>query len=747
MERPSPNAHSYTTTHHHSVSIPSLQSRHKAQKSCNKTKKSSSIPSTENDPPDVILHSDGCAIALHLSVLQSRCPWFYKQLRKLRASSHSPIGFKLLDDEELQQLKDKNKNPSKCPLHDPHKLRLDYVRCVAHRCHGGQTIDDSTRGQSLQDSPVILPRKKRLRQDFVLDGNQTQNEQRIALKSRRARSLFNELKSTTFAKLGEELENQRSVMHVEIAGTNIGAIVTVVEYIYRCKVRMIDERKAIEAVKLGQNLGMRCTMLYYCLVIAIRHSTTATWMELLLMASMLENKMERHLLCDQLIAFVKSLKSEQYDQVLKDIRCVHLKRLKDHDVLVRVVIGLINSVRLVEFWQNLLDALSHWLSNRFQTEQVPSLCDIHQHFAPEWIPYLERDPVELFAKHGEESLVTLLQFGKFQLQLRIDFMGEVPILWRIIRSSSPQLLSSDPDELDELTSFDDDPQFWIRGQMKVKYWRTQLDHTAVSQGVVIQYQHCLQQYSRWCGLVPPTSSISAPVVTAAAVQPEYWGKAQVCGKFFIWGDPVCSMYHFLLQTTLFYSAPHDIPSEVSDLVIVSEMQRLPLETLELVLRSDSLRIPDGERTLLRCLNKLFFGNNFSYLGSAHQPPQEFNGRAKDMIRLYKCVRWCFVPLDDIIATLRRSPRELKFYELIEYGLQNTFQRFLRRRPWGWRKYRHAYMKNETNVVEFRIEAGENQLSPDYFPVVPNTECSSQDSLVLSPEAISCDLSSHVQSVS
>ena len=196
------------------------------------------------------------------------------------------------------------------------------------------------------------------------------------------------------------------------------------------------------------------------------------------------------------------------------------------------------------------------------------------------------------------------------------------------------------------------------------------------------------------------------------------GKVQFCGNFFVWGNPVCSVYHFLLQSTLFYSAPYGSPTEISDLVIVSEMQRLPLETLELVLRSDGLRIPDGERTLLRCLNKLFFGSNFSYCwSSATQTCRKYNCCPEDMVRLYGCVRWCFVPIDDVIDTLRQSPRKLMLYESIETGLRDTFRRFLRRRPWGWCKHRRAYMKNKTNAVEFRIKASENQLSPEYFPVV------------------------------
>ncbi|KAG2815420.1 hypothetical protein PC118_g7277 [Phytophthora cactorum] len=630
--------------------------------------RSSSIPPTENDPRDVVLHSDGCAIALHLSVVQIRCPWLYLQLEQLRHLSvikNGAISLKVMENEEVRALQDKREDASKCPLRDHQALRLDY-------------------------------RRKRLRRDpaAVTGENQPPSGQCVVRKSRRARRLFCEedlLNPVDLFSSGP-LEQPREVMHVKIEGTNIGAVVTSIEYIYRFKVRMIEESSAMEAVKLGQWLGMRHKMLYYCLVIAIRHVTTATWMEMLLAVSTLPDEVMRQILCDRLLDFVKALKPEQHSDVLTDMNCVYISRLKHHDMLLRVVMGLINSVILVEFWRNVLDALSKWLGYRFQTPHPPSLRAIHHHFAPEWEPYMEIEPVKLQVKPGEGNLFTLVQFA-----------------------------------------FDDDPQFWIRSQMKVKYWRAQPNLAEVSHEIVLQYQHCHKKYSRWCDLVPPSPSSLAPVVSTAAFQPEITGKVKFRGRFFIWGDPVCSMYHVLLHNTLFYSAPQCSSTEVTDLLVVSEMERLPVETLVLVMRSDRLRIPEGERTLLRCLNKLVFGKNFSYRGSSTDQeslPHKYNGSAKDVVCLYKCVRWCFVPIDDIIGTLRHSPRELKFYELIEEGLQDTYRRFLRRRPWGWRKYRHAYMKNETNVVEFTIEAGDNKLSPEYFSCV---EPSSQDSSILSPD--------------
>ncbi|KAG1688781.1 hypothetical protein DVH05_003091 [Phytophthora capsici] len=699
------------------------------------SKKSSFISFMENGPPDTVLHIDGCAIPVHLTVMQQRCPYFYKQLRQLRHSpevKQGPITLKVLEGEELRQLeKDNLAGIAECPLRNPELLRLNYVRCNAHKAQNNA-------GRSQHDSPGISPRRKRMRSD--VDEKQPPSGRGV-VKSRRARSLFNDDDMPTLLSCSslETLELQRDVMHVKIEGVNIGAVVTGVEYIYSYKVRMIDERNAMQAVRFGQWLHMRDTMLYYCLVIAIRHVTVGTWMELLHTVSTLHDKAMRQVLCDQLLDFVEGLTPEKYYNALVEMRCAYIYILKHHDILVRAVAGLINRVRLLEFWRNLLDRLSQWVSKWLQVPHPPSLRAMHHHFAPEWKPYMEMAPVELEAIPGKGNLYTLLQFGKFQLQIRIDFTAEMPILWRIIRSSSPQLLLSDPDEKYDHEAFKSDPEFWIRGQMKVNYWRTYPNNARVSHEVAIQYQHCPKQYSTWYDLVPSSPSSLLPLA-ATVIQPAGTGKAKLCGKFFVWGDPVCSLYHFLLHTTLFYSAPLGSSTEVSDLMVVSEMQRLPVETLVLVLRSDRLRIPDGERTLLRLLNKLVFGNNFSYLGSSpNQQPHKYNGRAKDVIRLYNCVRWCFVPIDDIIATLKRSPRELKFYELIEGGLKDPFRRFLRRRPWGWRKYRHPYLENETNVIEFRIEAGENNLIPKYFSTDLKHEASSQDSVILRPEPVFFEL--------
>ncbi|RLN47977.1 hypothetical protein BBJ28_00013576 [Nothophytophthora sp. Chile5] len=708
--------------------------------------RASSEPKAARTPPDVILHAGDCEFALHLSVLTLRCPWLHKQLLQLRnPRSSSPrqqmrrlqlaeqsektpgFALQLIDLDEGSEAgvgrdtlastasQPESETP-RCPLkRDAFPTAMTYVRCIAerHQSHQMNSQDGSSARQgghsgeendAARDRPIIQ-RRKRLRRDLRAAGG-TKN----LTKSRRARSLF----STDTSSMSESF-NRRGVLHVELLGADVSAVATVVEYLYTFKVRLLDEKTAQQTAKLAQWLEMRSTLQYYCLSVACQHVTTASWMELLLTASTLDAEPMRRALCSQLTDFLRSLQPQQYYEMLKDVSTGYLAFVKHHDMLVRVVVGLINHVRLLEFWQNVLNGLSKWLIHRFASPQVPSLDAMHHTYAPNWEPYVEKDFGEISTNPGRAQLFTLLEFGDFQLQVRIDILESMPILWRVIKRTSPKVLLPERDELESSAALAGDPEFWIHGQMKVKYWRAHKGGTKVKAEVVVGYHHCRNQYSRWHSLVPSSPSTTAPTKRMPAYSPEGMGRVQFRGKFFLWGDPVCSLYHHLLQTTLFYCAPFGASSELADLMIVSEMQRLPVGTLVLVLRSDRLRVPDGERTLLRCLNKMVFGNSFNQLQAAAQVPHGYNGSADDVISLYKCVRWCFVPIEDIIATLRRSPRQLKLYELIEDGLGDTFRRFYRRRPWGWHKARHAYIKNETNMVEFRIEANEEGLSPEHFP--------------------------------
>ncbi|KAI9911155.1 hypothetical protein PsorP6_009358 [Peronosclerospora sorghi] len=641
-----------------------------------------SMPRTETDPPDVLLHVNECAFALHLSVLRDRCPWFYKKVRQLRHARKTCNGFQLLDDTNLVQRKHmKRHEPATCPLRQTRSrsLGLEYVYCVAHQGPSSRHEAEGERGLSQAYVPALSPRRKRVR-TVPCD----------ASRSRRVGRVLSEWSPVALPSVETDFEHQRGILHVKMVDTSIEALVTILEYLYRDHVRLVNEAKALEVVTLGQKLGLHGPLLDKCLVLAIHHVTLATWIETLLLVSMVDNQTERHLLGDYLLACMKTLQPDQYTHVVTEMRWSQFNRLQDPDLFVQIVRGLVKHVRLMEFWQLLRHAVSDWVCRRYQTQDVPSLRTLHHHDAPEWEPYLQREAVELPVNAGDPALVPFCHFGPFELQFQLAASAATrPVSWRIIRSSSRHIATVTPDPFHPHAP---EPTFWLRGHVQVTYARAPAQEEANEgvQYVRLQYQHGHGQYSTWSDLelLPPSTFQSVTLR----------------GTFFVWGNPVCSVYHSLLETTLFYSAPHGTPSALAALVIVSEMQRLPFETLELVFRSDRLRLPDGERTLVRCLNQFV-----DRLRASH----EYN-----VMRLYECVRWCFIPLDDILHTLRWSRRRLELYHVIETGLEDTFRRVKRRRPWGSRKDQDAYMENETNVVDFRMQAGDQHLAPSSASYAP-----------------------------
>ncbi|RLN71849.1 hypothetical protein BBJ28_00016437 [Nothophytophthora sp. Chile5] len=710
------------------------------------------LPEAAHEPPDVVFHVGGCAFALHLAVLQLRCPWLYSQLQTMHDAPSSqrvaarssgsgtakPFALRVLDlDTAGRDRVDSSHlevDEPLCPLRTVAMRKpMAYVHCIAdaHRRFHADNSEQSSgeaAARTLEGDDAIAQRRKRTRpaQGSSVAAVGKENQRRYQLASgqkKRARRLF-ETEMTY-----EREEKLREVLHVELLGADALTVVPVIEYIYTFKVRLLHDSSAWKTAQLAQWIGMGDRLRYSCLSVSVRYVTTETWMEMLMAASRLDKEPMRRVLCSQLMGFMRELLPAQYHRVMTDVSTGWLGVLEHHDMLVRVVAGLISNVRLLEFWRKLLDGLGRWLARRFGSLQPPSLRAMHQYFTRDWEPYVELPRIECYTNTSRSNIVplqvTLLEFGEFVLQACINVAAHTPILWRVIRRTSPKFMSEEPEVLSSSAELADDPEFWIRGHLTIKYQPSNRNGAVVTEETNIEYQHCRRQYCKWRALVTPSQSTSAPALTP---QEEGWVNyenpesnyyrrtvATVTGKLFLWGDPVCSLYHFLLQMTLFYSAPSNAAPEVAEIVTVHEMQRMPVETLALVLCSDRLRVPDGERTLLRCLNQLAFGLDVYCSEAAARTPRPFKGRAQDVTTLYRCVRWCFVPIADIIATLRWSPRELRFYELIIEALNDPYRCCKRRRPWGWRKYRDAYRTNETNLIEFEIEAGEKHLSPAYFP--------------------------------
>ncbi|GMF24252.1 unnamed protein product [Phytophthora lilii] len=679
------------------------------------------LPQAAQNAPDVFLHVGGCIFALHEEVVRLRWPWLQQQLQTLRQrgdghfavrSSHFQLQLAAADAGEDE------KTP--CPLQTITLLKpLLYTKCLAAAHQRGSlgassSSDEELEVKSFQMRGIV---SKRRRPEMLHKENEVENRRPAA---KRARRLF-ESEMTDVV-----MEKRQEPLHVQLKGVAAIAVVPVIEYVYTFKVRLLHETSATQTLKLAQWVGMGDRIRYSCLRVAVRQVTLDTWMELLVASAKLSREDMRRKLCDRLVNFLYELQPVQYQDAMDKLQTGWIQVIEDHDMLVRVVVAMINNVRLVGFWRDLLDAFVKWLKRRFKSHELPSLRAMHLHFVTDWEPYVDLSRVECFTNTPSAKSVplhvTLFEFGDFVLQACINATGSVPLLWRVIRRTSPNFYSEDPEVVKDLAALEGDPNFWIRGQLIVKYQPANLRGAVVTEETRIEYQHCRHQYCQWKALVSPQSLSSS--VRTTSPSDEGWVNYEdamhnycrrtvctVSGKLFLWGDPICSVYHQLLQTTLFYCAPSNVGLEVADILTVTEMQQLPVETLALVLCSDRLRIPEGERTLLRCLNKMVFGLDVYHLDADAQLPRTYSGRVEDVTRLYRCVRWCFVPLDDIMQTLRWAPRTLKLYELIVESLRDPNRSRKRRRPFGWRKYRDAYMTNETNLSEFEIEAGDLQLAP------------------------------------
>ncbi|KAH7481649.1 uncharacterized protein KRP23_4827 [Phytophthora ramorum] len=578
------------------------------------------LPEASQFPPDVMLHVGGCVFALHEEVLRLRWPWLHLQLQQLQAPDKGQFttngtDFKL----HVVKLKDLGKNQkagtAACPLQTITLLKpLLYTTCLAADHQRQEIEDEDSSSCSDEEGGSIdseMGGRKRRRGSFRALGHKENENRRLGKKRARKR----------------------------------------IEYVYTFKVRLLHESSARQTLKLAEQV------------------TLDSWMELLVASAALTKEDMRRRVCDRLVDFLYELQPVQYQEAMEKIKPVWIQVIDDHDMLVRVVVALINNVRLAGFWRDLLDAMVNWLKLKFESPQVPSLRAMHQHFVTDWEPFVELSRVECFTNTPSANAVplhvTLYEFGDFVLQAR------------------------------HRSYLANDPEFWIRGQLIVKYQPANRGGGVVTEETRIEYQHSRHQYCMWKTLV---SSTPATSVRTTSPSDEGW---------VYYEDPVHSYYRrTLLQTTLFYSAPINVGSEVADILIVSEMQKLPVETLALVLCSDRLRVPEGEKTLLRCLNKMVFGLDVYHLEADAQLPRPSSGRIDDVTRLYRCVRWCFVPLDDMMQVLTWSSRALKLYEIIVDSLRDPNRSRKRRRPFGWRKFRDAYMTNETNLSEFEIEAGD-----------------------------------------
>lgn len=529
-------------------------------------------------------------------------------------------------------------------------------------------------------------------------------------------------------------------MHVEWRYADPTAVATLLEYLYTQRIRLANEDSAEQVVQLCRWLALQNDLLCSSLRIWIERISSKKWMVALLVCSKLKNELQRQLLIDQLLEYMNNIPVERYAEILANVQMLGLEAIEDRELVGKVVMCFTNHIRHVGVWRNVLYGLERWMCWAFHRDEPPSLLEFHHQYAS-WDPFVTLPGVEI---SGEEYYVrpkTLLRFGPFSLQVRFELESLVLIQWRVIKGEVDS-------QGESVGLHRTDPAFVIRGDMLVRFKCFKRGPTH-EEAVELHYAHSVQEYGVWKPLIM-SSSASSKVLTRLEIkgvprngeeevpsqsqsesvtasqsqvepqveeEPQEFMRALFMGRFFIWGHRLCNEHHYLSVCTQFYSSPTGSVGDLLNLDTIDKMRKLPIDTLVMILQSDRLRIPRGETTLLQILTLLCFDMNYGSSSSSSSgavPLSAFSTTATDfsaitIVReLFKCVRWCFTDLNQIMITLERSKRKYRLYELIKSGLSDPLLKFPRRLPYN---YKHNPYQVVTSLVEFEIEAGDRALSP------------------------------------
>lgn len=533
----------------------------------------------------------------------------------------------------------------------------------------------------------------------------------------------------------------KKMLHVEWRHADPAAVATLLEYLYTQRIHFANEDSAEQVVQLCRWLSLQNDLLCSSLRFWIERISTKKWMGALLVCSKVRNEQQKELLLDKLLEFMSKIPVERYAEILENVQMLGLESIEDRNLVGKVVMCFTNHIRHLGVWRNVLYGLERWMCWAFHCHEPPSLLELHHQYVS-WDPFVTLPGVEI---SGEEYYVrpkTLLRFGPFVLQVRFELESLVLIQWRVVKEEVD--LQGEP-----VRVLSTDPAFLIRGDMLVRF-KTFKRGPTHEEAVELRYVHSVREYGVWQPLVVSSSASSRVLtrleikqgvprhgeeevpsqsqsesVTASQSQsqvepqaeeePQDFMRALFMGRFFIWGHRLCNEHHYLSGCTLFYSSPPGSIGDLLNLDVIDRMRKLPIDTLVMILQSDRLRIPDGETTLLRILTLLCFGAKDTSSSSSHAMPfSSFAMTTTDysavtIVReLLKCVRWCFVDLNQIMITLERSEPKYRLYELIKSGLSDPLLKFPRRLPY---KAAHNPYQVVTPLVEFEIEAGDRALSP------------------------------------
>lgn len=694
---------------------------------------------------DVVLHVDGCAFALRSLELLHACPALFVKLSDLRrqsdtmrrkastdASTTALTSAKSARQRFQLRLKalpeaaaSRGVNSGACPLAIPTEDEavvvgrgpLSFAHCLNHTADQLPVIVQSTAlstmtedGRVMSASPpaaeaAALRRHEQKRRRSIefsedlspilgpVEANQPQVQQYQDPKQPQPQEALDAI----------------DVLHVELssiernAKPTAEAVATVLEFLFTDQIRFVREESAERVLQLCTWLEMTDSTLHIaCLDRLVTHITLDNWMDIVFACEHLRNQRISEGFMDQAIYFLTRLPRDQNDEILKRVPLERIAWLDDQALVTRIVRGVVNLIHHVGIRRKVLMGLERWLARAFDRpfgagDRSLSLVDLHNRYAS-WDPFFKLPQTDV----APYVPMTLFEAEDMEFQVLYEPDSLQRVRWRVVKMDPSDPTKVAPYERKETTLV-------LRGRLHFAFEHSYIGmrtlHAPYEQELVIRYTHSLRLYGKWF----PSRSESSPAEYAPPRPPPdaRLSAVHVSGELFCWGHLLCEFYHYMLLTTLFYTAGHssrNFAKEKAVDAVVHKIQRLPFDTLVMMLRSDRLRMPDDETGLLKVITQLLFGcTKPSTTADSETEFQPHKYTHEEIVTIFHCIRWHFADLELIRIALESAPEELRLelIDLVDTALQSMWH--IRRTPWAMTE--NPY-KPVTHKVEFRFMVNE-----------------------------------------
>lgn len=348
---------------------------------------------------------------------------------------------------------------------------------------------------------------------------------------------------------------------------------------YRCLVRLatalnkksqswtppstIPTHELMQLIELCQYFGIHCDFFSQIFDLAIQNDEINLQMlvNLFFVCMRIPSKVAQRKLTDRLTYHVVTKKMRRSEQQSFS-PLYRLQEIADQRVYEHAMLAMSRYLQKLKqkAWPILCNSITMWLHQRSL-----SLIKLHQKSA-KWHPHI-RFNVNLGHKRDYIVATTVFQFNVYQFQIRLNLDPNDPIQWRILQIE---------DRSESLS-------FVFRGRVKVQFETAQCA-SAVAE---IRYTNTQRnvRHDRWHSLWDNDESLMTHswkeieqfVCTKALL------RVRVIGNVFVWANPLCNLYHFLLASTLFTA------SKQNEKALEATLSQLSFDTLESVLQSDNLR--------------------------------------------------------------------------------------------------------------------------------------------------------------